>query len=198
MPPKGFKRLIPGGEVRLRFAYVITCNEVVRNSLGEPIELLCSYDNRTRAGVTPEGSKRVKGIIQWVSDQGNTVKGDVRLYDRLFSAPSPGKEQEDGDFLKDINMISLKTIENAVFESSVRDMKPGDVVQLERLGYFCLDSVANLVDSSSNSDNSRFKFNRIVTLKDSWNTKTSHDAVDKKDQNEIGCIQSLTVVLFIL
>ena len=170
-PPQGFKRLKLGGKVRLRYTYVITCNKVIRNGSGEPIELLCTYDYETRGGVTPEGSKRVKGVIQWVSTSNTAVKGHIRLYDRLFTVPTPGEGHEDGEFLKDINKNSLNIVKNAVIEPSVDDMKPGEVVQFERLGYFCLDTVDNQEGEVSNSYNSPLRFNRIVTLRDSWNKK---------------------------
>jgi methionine--tRNA ligase beta chain len=163
-PPKGYKRLVAGGQVRLKFAYVITCDEVVRDAAGKAVELRCTYDPATRAGVTPEGSKRAKGIIQWVSQQ-HAVKAELRLYDRLFSSPSPGKEREDGDFLKDLNAESLVVVTAAVVEPSIVGSALGSVFQFERVGYFCLDSKLNQQEYSASDT---LVFNRVVTLKDTW------------------------------
>jgi glutaminyl-tRNA synthetase len=165
-PPQGFKRLVLGGQVRLRLAYVITCDEVVRGAMGEVVELRCSYDEHTRAGLTPEGSTRCKGIVQWVSAQ-HAVPAEVRLYDRLFVTPGPGKERDDGDFLKDINPVSLSTATGAVIEPSfLQTCSPGHVYQFERAGYFCVDAVDNSAESLAAGQN--IKLNRVVTLRDTW------------------------------
>ena len=108
--PKGFKRLLEGGDVRLKYAYVITCDEVVRDpETNEPVELKCTLNPDTRAGVTPEGMRRVKGIIQWVEAK-TAVRAKVNLYDRLFKTEEPGKDT--GNFLDDINPDSLKVLKN--------------------------------------------------------------------------------------
>ena len=168
---------MPGGQVRLRFAYVITCNEVIRDESGEPVELICSYDEKTRAGITPEGFRRVKGIIQWVANSNDAIKGEIRLYDRLFSVPSPGKDREDNDFLSDLNKGSLNIIPNALLEPSVKHLVPGSVVQFERLGYFCVDEFDNIKETMMTGD-VPIKLNRIVTLKDTWSPKNAN-----KDEN---------------
>jgi methionine--tRNA ligase beta chain len=163
-PPRGYKRLLPGGQVRLKYAYVITCEEVVRDAQGSAVELRCSYDAATRAGATPEGQKKVRGIVQWVS-RSHAVPADLYQYDRLFMQPSPGKEHE-GDFLQDLNPHSLSVLKGAVVEPSVLHAQPGETFQFERVGYFCLDARNNLPPLSR--DGPALKFNRVVTLKDTW------------------------------
>lgn len=161
-PPKGYKRLLLNGIVRLKYAFVIQCNEVIRDpSTGGVIELLCTLDERTLGGITPEGSKKAKGIIQWISTD-YAVPAEFRLYDRLFSTPSPGKDHEDGDFLKDLNSLSITTCNNALIEPNLKDLKSLDAFQFERVGYFCLDS------KNANNAEGRLVFNRITTLKDTW------------------------------
>ncbi|GMH87546.1 hypothetical protein TL16_g10891, partial [Triparma laevis f. inornata] len=174
-PPKGFKRLVAGGKVRLRNAYVITCQEVVRDENNKPIELMCTYDDRTGNGVTPEGEKRVQGIVQWVSSS-SSVTCDVAQYDRLFKAELPGSAT--GDFLDDINPDSVSIISGARCEPSVQadclehldavenaegggaDVYHGDLhYQFERQGYYALDS---------SSSREKLVFNRVVTLRDTW------------------------------
>jgi glutaminyl-tRNA synthetase len=154
--PAKFKRLVTGGEVRLRNAYVIRCDEVIKDVNGEIIELHCSYDPAT-LGVKPEGRK-VKGVIHWVS-AADAVTAEVRLYDRLFSLPVPDASGDGGDYRDSLNPDSLRTLTQCVIEPSVRDMHPGDRFQFEREGYFCLDRV---------SDAKNPVFNRTVTLRDSW------------------------------
>lgn len=149
-----FKRLVDGGEVRLRNAYVIKCEKVIKNKAGEIIELRCTYDETT-LGKNPEGRK-VKGVIHWVSAAQHT-KAEVRIYDRLFKLPNPAAEE---DFSSTLNPDSLKIIREAVLEKSLKDANIGQAFQFEREGYFCLDSV------SSRSHN--LVFNRIVALRDSW------------------------------
>ncbi len=153
-PPEGFHRLIPGGRVRLRHAYVIRCDEVVKNPAGEIVELRCTYDADT-LGRNPTGG-RVKGTIHWVSAP-HAVKAEVRLYDRLFRVPDP--EAGDGDFIDYLNPESLIAVEGYV-EPSVRQDPPDTRYQFERLGYFWPDSVDSRPD--------HLVFNRIVTLRDSW------------------------------
>jgi len=153
-PPKGYFRLSPGKEVRLRYGYFIRCEEVKYDETGKPVELLCTYDPATRGGSAPDGRK-VKGTIHWLS-AAHAKKAALRLYDRLFSVEEPGAD--DTDFLTQLNPDSLKTAE-CLIEPSLMALKPGDTVQFERQGYFCLDP-----DSKPGEP----VFNRTVTLKDSW------------------------------
>jgi glutaminyl-tRNA synthetase len=153
-PPKKFFRLAPGREVRLRYAYFVTCREVVKNADGEITELRCTYDPATRGGDAPDGRK-VKATLHWVS-AAHAVDAEVRLYDRLFKSPDPGAG---GDFLEDINPDSLEVVAAARLEPSLRDVPVGTTVQLERLGYFC-------VDRDTTTD--RPVFNRTITLRDTW------------------------------
>ncbi len=155
-PPKGFHRLSPGAEVRLRYAYVIRCDEVVKDDSGEVVELRCSYDPATRGGTTPDG-RQVKGTIQWVSAQ-HALECEVRLYDRLFTVPDP--ESGEGDFKEYLNPESLVVIQGALIEPGVRDDEPGSRYQFERVGYFCSDVVDSRPDA--------LVFNRTVTLRDAW------------------------------
>ncbi len=153
-PPAGFKRLVPGGEVRLRGAYVIRCDEVISDETGEVVQLNCSVDENT-LGKNPEGRK-VKGVIHWVSAT-KGVPATVRLYDRLFNAEKP--EAKDVDYHDCLNPDSLIKIENCVVEPSVLDSQQQNF-QFEREGYFCFDSK----DSSPEKP----VFNRTITLRDSW------------------------------
>ncbi|WP_313400034.1 glutamine--tRNA ligase/YqeY domain fusion protein [Acinetobacter variabilis] len=152
-PPKGFKRLIPGGEVRLRHAYVIKCDEVIKDANGEVVELKCSIDPET-LGKNPEGRK-VKGVIHWVSAT-KGIPAEVRIYDRLFTESDP---ETGDDFLANLNPESLKVVQ-AVIEPALADAKPEDRFQFEREGYF----VADQYDYSSEKP----VFNRILDLKDSF------------------------------
>ena len=152
--PRKFYRLKPGGEVRLRFAYIIRCDDVVRNDAGEIEELLCSYDSDTRSGFE-KSNRKVKGTIHWVS-AAHSCDAEVRLYDRLFDDPQPG---EADDVLTQLNARSLETI-TAKVEPSLREVDSEWSGQFERLGYFCADSVDHAPG--------RMVFNRIVTLRDSW------------------------------
>lgn len=155
-PPKKFHRLSPGGRVRLRYAYVITCDEVIQDETGKVTELKCTYNSATGQGKTPEGMKKVKGIIHWVSAS-KSLPAEVRVYDRLFTEPNPlGAEK---DFLEYLNPESLIVKENAYVESSMQDSLMGDRVQFERVGFFS-------VDYDTTED--RLVFNRTVTLKDTW------------------------------
>ena len=153
-PPKDFKRLVPGGEVRLRGSYVIKCEQVIKDEQGNVIELHCSYDENT-LGKNPEGRK-VKGVIHWVSEP-HAVKAEVRLYNRLFSHPNPDTLD---NFLDGINPDSLEVIESAYVEASLAQATTNDRYQFERVGYFYLDSV--------DSKPEKPVFNRTVTLRDSW------------------------------
>jgi glutaminyl-tRNA synthetase len=151
--PRKFFRLTPEGEVRLRYAYIIRCDEVIKDRSGEIIELRCSYDPDTRSG-TERSGRKVKGTIQWVS-AAHAVGAEVRLYERLFTDPDPGRAD---DVMAYLNRNSLETA-TAVAEPSLRDVAPGFSCQFERLGYFCADA-----DHSSAAP----VFNRIVTLRDTW------------------------------
>jgi glutaminyl-tRNA synthetase len=156
-PPAGFKRLIPGGEVRLRNAYVIKCDEIIKDNDGNVIELRCSHDENT-LGKNPEGRK-VKGVIHWVSAT-DCIDVEVRLYDRLFIEADPMAISKTDDLSSQLNPDSLKILEHCKAEKSLADSKPGQQFQFEREGYFCLDS------KYSTSD--KFVFNRTVTLRDTW------------------------------
>jgi glutaminyl-tRNA synthetase len=158
-PPKKFFRLGPGREVRLRYGYIIRCDEVIKDpASGEVTELLCSYDQETGGGALPEGRKKVKGIIHWVAaDQ--AVPVEVRLYDRLFNVADPAGEKE-RDYRELLNADSLEILDRALVEPSLVDAEPGGVFQFERLGYFNVDEV--------DSDDKSQVFNRVVTLRDTW------------------------------
>jgi glutaminyl-tRNA synthetase len=156
-PPKGYHRLIPGGEVRLRYAYIIKCDEVIKNKNGEVIQLNCSYDPDTKSG-TGTSTKKVKGTIHWVSAK-YAVDCEVRLYDRLLTVEDPTIEK-DKDYKELINPNSLVIISNAKLEPFVKSSKPGDRFQFERQGYFCVDA--------KHTTNVKLVFNRTVTLKDTW------------------------------
>ena len=156
-PPRKFFRLKPGGEVRLRNAFIVKCIEVIRNEAGEIIELHCEFDPESRSGL-PGASRKVKGTIHWVSAE-HGVQAEVRLYDRLFTVPNPLGDKS-RDFLEFLNPHSLDLIDKAVVEASVAEGSSGDFYQFERTGYFCHDSV--------DSRPGRPVLNRIVTLRDSW------------------------------
>ena len=153
---KKYKRMVTGGEVRLRNAYVIKCEQVIKNEAGEIVELRCSYDKDT-LGANPVGRK-VRGVIHWVSSS-HAIKAEVRLYDRLFNeaAPDAGKE---GSFLDYVNPDSLQVIAGAMVEPSLNEAKQGERFQFEREGYFCVERSA--------AEEGGLVFNRIVTLRDSW------------------------------
>jgi len=157
--PRKFFRLAPGREVRLRYAYFITCNEVVKNDLGEITELRCTYDPLSKGGKSPDGRK-VKGTLHWVSAN-EAIDAEIRMYDRLFTKEFPDEAEEDKDFISNINPDSLKLI-NAKLEPGLLYSSPGDKFQFERQGYFCVDP-----DSSEN----KLVFNRTVGLRDSWKKK---------------------------
>lgn len=154
VPPPKYKRLIEGGEVRLRGAYVIKCNEIIKDAEGKVIELRCTYDANT-LGKKPEGRK-VKGVIHWVSAE-HALDAEVRLYDRLFNVANPSAEE---NFCDALNPNSLEIVTDAKVESSLAKTKLGSRFQFERVGYFCLDTE----DSSA----SKLVFNRTVTLRDTW------------------------------
>ncbi len=153
-PPKKFFRLAPGREVRLRYAYFITCREVVKDADGNVTELRCTYDPETRGGDAPDGRK-VKATLHWVS-AAHAIPAEVRLYDHLFTRPDPGA---DGSLLDDLNPNSLEVLDGCRLEPALAGLSAGELVQFERLGYFC-------VDPDSTPD--RPVFNRTVTLRDTW------------------------------
>ena len=152
-PPKKFFRLSPGREVRLRYAYFITCEEVIKDSEGNIIELHCKYDPNTKGGNAPDGRK-VKATLHWVSAS-NSINAVVRKYDRLFQISEPDKED---DFMDAINPNSLEVLSNCKLEPSLKDVEVGESIQFERLGYFCKDP-----DSKDTPI-----FNQTVALRDSW------------------------------
>lgn len=157
-PPSKFFRLKPGGEVRLRYAYIIKCDEVIKDASGKVVELKCSYDPETRSGSGSASERKVKGTIHWVSaSTAHCV--EVRLYDRLFQSESPEEAAEGKTFLDNINPNSVTTI-TAVIEPALATLPPGTRVQFERNGYFCIDE--------KDSKPGEPVFNRIVTLRDSW------------------------------
>jgi glutaminyl-tRNA synthetase len=155
--PKKFKRLVSGGEVRLRNAYVIRCNEVIKDAHGEIIELHCSCDLAT-LGANPEGRK-VKGVIHWVSVP-HAVEAEIRLYDRLFNHPTPDAGKDGTDYHDYLNPDSLRTLTGCRVEPLLAEASHDENYQFEREGYFCVDSVY--------SSPTRLVFNRTVTLRDSW------------------------------
>ena len=156
-PPKKFYRLAPGREVRLRYAYFIKCERVIKdNKTGEVIELHCTYDPATRGGSSPDGRK-VKATLHWVSAI-HASKAEVRLYDRLFSKEFP-EEIEGKDFTLNINPDSINILKSCRIEPSLENSKPGDKFQFERLGYFCVDP---------DSTKKKLVFNRTVNLRDTW------------------------------
>ncbi len=161
-PPKGYFRLSPGTEVRLRYGYIIRCEEVIKDAAGEIVELRCTYDPATRGGDSADG-RTVKGTIHWVSAQ-HSLPCTVRLYDRLFTVPDP--EQGD-DFRAFLNPESLVVVPDARIEPSVRSGEPGTRYQFERVGYFCSDPIESRPDA--------LVFNRTVTLRDSWARKIEPD-----------------------
>jgi glutaminyl-tRNA synthetase len=153
-PPKKFFRLAPGREVRLRFAYFLTCREAIKDAAGTVVELRCTYDPETKGGNAPDGRK-VKATMHWVS-AADSVPAEVRLYDHVFARPDPGAE---GDYLDDINPESLEVLTDCRLEPSLRDLSPGEAVQFERLGYFCADP-----DGTADKP----VFNRTIGLRDTW------------------------------
>ena len=154
VPPPKYKRLVEGGEVRLRGSYVIQCNEIVKDADGNITELRCSYDPDT-LGKNPEGRK-VKGVIHWVSEQ-HSQPAELRLYNRLFSVPNPDNEP---NFLDVINPDSLEVLTDCRVEASLANPQPESRYQFERTGYFCFDAI--------DSVDGKLVFNRTVTLRDNW------------------------------
>ena len=165
-PPKKFWRLAPGREVRLRYGYLITCTDVVKDGQGEIVEIHCTIDPETRGGTAPDG-RAVKGTLHWVSAS-HALDAEVRLYDRLFEHPFPLDPKAGDNFLDHLNPNSLKVVTGAKVEPSLNSAKVGDRFQFERVGYFC-------VDPDSTED--KLVFNRTIALKDSWSK------IEKQQQN---------------
>jgi len=165
-PPKKFFRLSPGKEVRLRYAYFITCREVVKNAQGEVVELRCSYDPATKGGNSPDGRK-VKATIHWVS-AAHAMAAEVRLYNPLFVKPDPSGAE---NFTADLNPNSLEVLDGARLEPALADAKPELPVQFERQGYFCLDPA---------SKPERLIFARTIGLRDTWAKDQAKDQAKEK------------------
>ena len=153
-PPKKFFRLSPGREVRLRYAYLVTCREVVKDAVGNVVELRCTYDPATRGGNTPDGRK-VQATLHWVA-AADAVPAEVRLYSHLFTRPDPGAG---GDIFADINPDSVEVLKGCLVEPALAEAVPGEAVQFERQGYFCADT-----DSRPEA----LVFNRTIGLRDTW------------------------------
>ncbi len=155
-PPRKFFRLRPGGEVRLRYAYIVRCERVVKDADGNVVEVVCTYDPATRSGSGPDAERKVKGTIHWVSAR-HALRAEVRLYDRLFRLPDPSAAERIEDAL---NPESLEVLTETALEPSLADASPAQRYQFERTGYFCLDA--------ADSAPGRPVFNRTVTLRDGW------------------------------
>ena len=160
-PPKKYFRLAPGQEVRLRYAYFIKCDEVIKDADGNIVELHCSYDPASKGGNSPDGRK-VKGTIHWVSAE-HAIDAEVRLFDRLFSKENPDDVEEGQTFLDNMNPDSLQVLQNCKLEPELGKAKVMDKMQFERLGYFCVDK---------DSTPEHLVFNRACTLKDSWSKES--------------------------
>ncbi|MBO7227754.1 MAG: glutamine--tRNA ligase/YqeY domain fusion protein [Bacteroidales bacterium] len=160
-PPKKYFRLAPGQEVRLRYAYFIKCDEVIKDAEGNIVELHCSYDPASKGGNSPDGRK-VKGTIHWVSAE-HAIDAEVRLFDRLFSKENPDDVEEGQTFLDNMNPDSLQVLQNCKLEPELGKAKVMDKMQFERLGYFCVDK---------DSTPEHLVFNRSCTLKDSWSKES--------------------------
>jgi glutaminyl-tRNA synthetase len=154
--PKKFFRLKPGGEVRLRYAYIVKCERIDKDSSGRVTTVYCSYDPATKSGSGAESERKVKGTIHWVS-AAHARGAEVRLYDRLFRAPNPGASEK---FENDLNPDSLVTVSDAKLEPGLLSADPGQKFQFERIGYFSVDT--------KESTPGRPVFNRVVTLRDTW------------------------------
>lgn len=160
-PPKKYFRLAPCQEVRLRYAYFIKCDEVIKDAEGNIVELRCSYDPASKGGNSPDGRK-VKGTIHWVSAE-HAIDAEVRLFDRLFSKENPEEVEEGQTFLDNINPDSLQVLQHCKLEPELAKAKVMDKMQFERLGYFCVDK---------DSTPEHLVFNRACTLKDSWSKES--------------------------
>jgi glutaminyl-tRNA synthetase len=156
-PPKKFFRLAPGRTVRLRYGYLITCTDVEKDEKGEIAEVHCRYDPASLSG-NPAGAPKIRATLHWISAK-HSIPAEVRLYDRLFSVGNPGDEKDGADFKSCLNPNSLEIVKTCRIEPHLKDAKPGDRYQFERIGYFCVDP-----DSSPGAP----IFNRTVTLRDAW------------------------------
>jgi glutaminyl-tRNA synthetase len=161
-PPPKYFRLRPGGEVRLRYAYILKCERVIKDRAGRVVELRCTIDLGSKTG-GPTAARKVKGTIHWVSAP-DAIEAEVRLYDRLFTVPEPELAPEGQDFKQFLNPASLQTLSGCKLERSLAEARPGEAYQFERLGYFCVDSA----DQHSPAQPGRLVFNRTVGLRDSW------------------------------
>jgi len=170
-PPKQYYRLSPGREVRLRYAYFVTCTSVVKNEKGDVVEVHCTYDPATRGGNAPDGRK-VKSTIHWVSSA-HAIDAEVRIYENLFNKEDPSQVEEGQDFTANLNPNSLEVISHAKLEPSLANAAAGSRYQFERLGYFCVDS-----DSKPGSP----VFNRTVALKDAWAKIENKAKTENKSQ----------------
>jgi glutaminyl-tRNA synthetase len=157
-PPKKFFRLSPGNEVRLRYAYIIKCEQVIKDAAGNITELRCTVDPDSKAG-GPTAGREIKGTIHWVSAQ-HALNAEVRLYDRLFTVEEPDADKEGRDFTTFLNPNSLEVLKDAKLEPSLAQAQPGTRYQFERTGYFFVDP--------RDSATGKPVFNRTVTLKDTW------------------------------
>jgi len=158
-PHKKYHRLAPGREVRLRFAYLVTCTDVIKDpATGEIVELRCAYDPATKGGTPPDGRK-VKGTIHWVS-VAHALPAEVRLYEHLFSLENPNDVEEGKEFIDYLNPASLEVLKDCRVEPSLKEAQPGRAYQFERKGYFTVDPI--------DSDSDALVFNRAVSLRDSW------------------------------
>jgi glutaminyl-tRNA synthetase len=153
-PPKKFFRLAPGKEVRLRYAYFVTCREAVKNAAGEVVELRCTYDPATKGGNTPPDGRKVQATLHWVA-AADAVQAEVRLYNPLFAKADP----DAGNFAADLNPNSLEVLEGALLEPALAGDNASEAVQFERQGYFVRDA---------DSKPGRLVFNRTVGLRDTW------------------------------
>jgi glutaminyl-tRNA synthetase len=161
-PVQGFHRLVPGGEVRLKYAFCIICQEVIKDTAGNITELHCTYDDATRHGAKPVGRPKVKGTIHWVSAE-HAVDVELRLYDKLFTVEQPDEQAgEDGDFAQFLNPASFETV-TAKIEPSILEAQPGSHYQFERVAYFFADP--------KDSQSGKPVFNRTVQLKDGFVVK---------------------------
>ncbi|MEE8238184.1 MAG: glutamine--tRNA ligase/YqeY domain fusion protein [Gammaproteobacteria bacterium] len=170
-PPGKFRRLVPGGEVRLRYAYIIKCESVIKDASGQVTELRCSYDPETKSG-SEQSRRKVKGTIHWVS-AGHATRAELRLYDRLFKAPSP--DQGDGDFAQHLNADSLEIVTDAVLEPALGAALQGESFQFERQGYFVVDTVGSEAGSQV--------WTRTVSLRDSW-AKVERQALEQAQRQQ--------------
>lgn len=162
-PPKKYFRMAVGKEVRLKYAYYVTCREMIKDDKGEITELICDYDPQSRGGGTTD-ERKVKGTIQWV-DSTSAINPEIKIYDRLFNVPNPDEVENGEDYISNLNPNSLKLIKGALVESSISELLPGEPFQLERIAYFNIDSQAY--------KDGKLVLNRSVAMRDSWAKKQS-------------------------